>query len=212
MTHVKGAVKSIEPSVMGEKAGDVSSVEIRAVDAAGYSRRIEAETPAQSQAHRERYAEAHHLVRNRQSQRIRDEAIHFIEAQEETHNCGPMHIICQFSKSKNFAAERPSDGKFTSCCRKGKLKLEKPSDALKRINNSYELSSTKNLRTGIPVILSSSFERSLRNMRERCADAMSIFAKYVAPDLFITFTANLKWPEITENLRPSEHTTDRPEL
>ncbi|GBO34875.1 hypothetical protein AVEN_23956-1 [Araneus ventricosus] len=41
-----------------------------------------------------------------------------------------MNIICQFRKSKNFAAERSSDGKFTSCCRKGKIKLEKPSDAL----------------------------------------------------------------------------------
>ncbi|GBM15990.1 hypothetical protein AVEN_108588-1 [Araneus ventricosus] len=49
-------------------------------------------------------------------------------------------------------------------------------------------------------------------MRERCADAMSIFAKYGAPDLFITFTANPKWLEITENLRPSEHTTDCPDL
>ncbi|GBN67889.1 hypothetical protein AVEN_189606-1 [Araneus ventricosus] len=96
---------------------------IRAVDAAAYRRRIEAETPAQSQACRERYAEAHHLVRNRQR-------IHFIEAQVEMHNCGPMNIICQFRKSKNFAAEGPSDGKFTSCCRKGKIKLEKPSDAL----------------------------------------------------------------------------------
>ncbi|GBM15370.1 hypothetical protein AVEN_199632-1 [Araneus ventricosus] len=49
-------------------------------------------------------------------------------------------------------------------------------------------------------------------MRERCADAMSIFAKYGAPDLFITFTANPKWPEITENFRPSKHTTDSPDL
>ncbi|GBM49419.1 hypothetical protein AVEN_149694-1 [Araneus ventricosus] len=40
-----------------------------------------------------------------------------------------MNIICQFCKSKNFVAEPPSDGKFTSCCRKGKIKLEKPSDA-----------------------------------------------------------------------------------
>ncbi|GBN87292.1 hypothetical protein AVEN_145953-1 [Araneus ventricosus] len=65
---------------------------------------------------------------------------------------------------------------------------------------------------GIPVLLSSSFEGSPRNMRERCANAMSIFAKYDAPDLFITFTANPKWPEIMENLRPSEHTTNRPDL
>ncbi|GBN41541.1 hypothetical protein AVEN_90635-1 [Araneus ventricosus] len=103
---------------------------IRAVDAAAYRRRIEAETPAQSQARRERDAEAHHLVRDRQSQRIRDEAILFIEAQVETHNSGHMNIIYQFCKSKNFAAERPSDGKLTRCCRKGKIKLDKPSDAL----------------------------------------------------------------------------------
>ncbi|GBN26027.1 hypothetical protein AVEN_86869-1 [Araneus ventricosus] len=86
--------------------------------------RIKAETLTQSQTRRERYAETHHLVRDRQSQRIHDEAIHFIDAQVET------NIICQFRKSKNFAAERSSDGKFTSCCRKGKIKLEKPSDAL----------------------------------------------------------------------------------
>ncbi|GBM82728.1 hypothetical protein AVEN_183168-1 [Araneus ventricosus] len=50
---------------------------IRAVDAAAYRRRIEAQTPAQSQARLERDAEAQNIVRDRQSQRIRDEAIHF---------------------------------------------------------------------------------------------------------------------------------------
>ncbi|GBN42710.1 hypothetical protein AVEN_52573-1 [Araneus ventricosus] len=59
---------------------------IHAVDAAAYRRRIEAETPTQSQARRERNAEVHHIVRDRQSQRIRDKAIHFIEAQVETDN------------------------------------------------------------------------------------------------------------------------------
>ncbi|GBM72481.1 hypothetical protein AVEN_106618-1 [Araneus ventricosus] len=101
---------------------------IHAVDTAAY--RIEAETPAQSQARREGNAEAYNIVRDRQSQGIRDKAIHFIEAHVETDNCGPMNIICQFCKSKNFSAECPYDGKFTSCCRKGKIKLEKPSDAL----------------------------------------------------------------------------------
>ncbi|GBN02216.1 hypothetical protein AVEN_15144-1 [Araneus ventricosus] len=101
---------------------------IRAVDAAAYRRRIEAETPPQSQARRERNAETHHIVRDRQ--RIRDKTIHFIEAQVETDGCRTMNIICQFCKSKNFAVERPFDVKFTSCYRKGKIKLEKPSDAL----------------------------------------------------------------------------------
>jgi hypothetical protein len=41
---------------------------------------------------------------------------------------------------------------------------------------------------------------------------MAIFSKFGAPDLFITFTANPKWPEIEENLRPGEQTSDRPDL
>src|SRR5277367_1607241 len=68
------------------------------------------------------------------------------------------------------------------------------------------------LHAGIPVILPSSFEGSPRNMRERCADAMSIFAKLGAPDLFITFTANPKWSEISDNLHLGEQVSDRPDL
>lgn len=33
--------------------------------------------------------------------------------------------MCQFCGSRNFASERPIDGKFTSCCRKGRVKLPK---------------------------------------------------------------------------------------
>lgn len=49
-------------------------------------------------------------------------------------------------------------------------------------------------------------------MHERCSDAMSLFAKFGAPDLFITFTANPNWAEIVDNLRPGETTSDRPDL
>lgn len=69
-----------------------------------------------------------------------------------------------------------------------------------------------NMAAGVPVILPSTFEGSPRNMKERCADAMSIFAKWGAPDLFITFTANPTWPEVIQNLRPGEQTSDRPDL
>ncbi|CAK9299005.1 unnamed protein product [Gordionus sp. m RMFG-2023] len=34
-----------------------------------------------------------------------------------------MNIICQFCFSMNFIAERPTDGKFTQCCHKGKVNL-----------------------------------------------------------------------------------------
>ena len=62
-----------------------------------------------------------------QSQAIQNEAISFSEGIIKNY-CGPMNVICCFCSSKNFHAERPSDGKFTSCCRKGKVKLEIPKD------------------------------------------------------------------------------------
>lgn len=44
------------------------------------------------------------------------------------HSCGPLNIICKFCRSKNFIGERPSDGLFTTCCRKGKVMLPKVFD------------------------------------------------------------------------------------
>lgn len=74
------------------------------------------------------------------------------------------------------------------------------------------LARNANVAAGVPVILPSSFEGSARNMRERCKDAMSIFSKWGAPDLFITFTANPSWTEITENLNTWDQPSDRPDL
>ena len=41
---------------------------------------------------------------------------------------------------------------------------------------------------------------------------MVIIKKYGKPDLFITFTCNPKWREITENLYPGQIANDRPDL
>lgn len=70
----------------------------------------------------------------------------------------------------------------------------------------------RNVAAGVPLILPSTFSGSPRNMREICCDAMSIFAKHGAPDLFITFTANPNWPEILENLKRGETSSDRPDI
>lgn len=43
-------------------------------------------------------------------------------------------------------------------------------------------------------------------------DAMSIVAKYGKPDLFLTFTCNPKWDEITRNLQPNQTPDQRPDL
>jgi Helitron helicase-like domain at N-terminus len=65
---------------------------------------------------------------------------------------------------------------------------------------------------GVRVILPSTFEGSPRNMREQCADAMSLFASVGAPDLFITVTANSKWFEITSNMMEHEIVENRPDV
>lgn len=79
----------------------------------------------------ERRAQSAESWRNRVSQRVavqRDSLQsqslrEFNEEVVEKHNCGSLTIVCEFCGSKNFLAEKPQDGKFNSCCRKGKLKL-----------------------------------------------------------------------------------------
>ena len=101
----------------------------RATDLLSQANRREQETDEQTQARLADNSERRHATQERQSQAIRHEAIHFDEAQVNEHSCGALNVVCQFCGSKNFAAERPSDGKFTSCCRKGKVILEKPVDS-----------------------------------------------------------------------------------
>lgn len=51
---------------------------------------------------------------------------------------------------------------------------------------------------GKRVILPSSYIGSPRHMHEYSQDAMAYVRMYGRPDLFITFTCNSNWPEITE--------------
>ena len=65
---------------------------------------------------------------------------------------------------------------------------------------------------GCKVILPSSFTGSPRQMFELYQDSMSIVRKYGKPDLFITFTCNRKWIEISSALIGNLKATDRPDL
>ena len=65
---------------------------------------------------------------------------------------------------------------------------------------------------GIPFYLPSSFQGSRRNMTEAYHDAMSIVRTLGKPDLFVTFTCNEKWPEITSSLKAGQIPSDRPDL
>ena len=58
----------------------------------------------------------------------------------------------------------------------------------------------------------STYVGSPRALKENFEDAMAIIKKYDKPDLFIIFTCNPKWREITENLYPGQTGNDRPDL
>ena len=80
-------------------------------------------------------------------------------------------------------------------------------DALSRREHTGE-------NIGQKVILPSSFTGSPRYMINNYHDAMTICRRYGNPDLFITFTCNVKWPEILRDLQniPGYKAEDRPDL
>lgn len=75
------------------------------------------------------------------------------------HSCGGMTVRCEFCLSPNFSDEKPSDGKFTQCCSKGKVC---PNDIhfpdypayLKRLKTNED-SDSKNFMENIRSIYSS---------------------------------------------------------
>ncbi|KAL4101110.1 hypothetical protein QTP88_021130 [Uroleucon formosanum] len=69
-----------------------------------------------------------------------------------------------------------------------------------------------NVRVGKLVVLPSSFIGSPRNMVQNYQDAMAIVRKFGKPDLFITFTCNASWPEITTSIHSYETANNRPDI
>ena len=41
---------------------------------------------------------------------------------------------------------------------------------------------------------------------------MALTSRFGKPDIFLTFTSNPKWKEITDNLAPGQTATDRPDI
>jgi hypothetical protein len=73
-------------------------------------------------------------------------------------------------------------------------------------------SSGKNV--GVQYILSSSYTGSPRYMIQNYQDGMAICRVFGAPDLFVTFTCNPKWDEISNALlmEPGQTHADRPDI
>ena len=55
---------------------------------------------------------------------------------------------------------------------------------------------------GYKLILPSSHVESSRFIIQLFQDAMAIYRHFHKPDLFLTMTANPKWPEIVQSLFP----------
>ena len=68
------------------------------------------------------------------------------------------------------------------------------------------------INVGRRIILPSSFSGGPRYMYQLYQDAMAIVRHFGKPDLFITFTCNPKWPEITRELLSYQIAADRPDL
>ncbi|GJU87705.1 putative helitron helicase-like domain-containing protein, partial [Tanacetum coccineum] len=69
-----------------------------------------------------------------------------------------------------------------------------------RLQKAAESSNPENPKRGTKVVLPSSFTGGPRYMLQNYLDAMAMCKWYGYPDLFITFTCNPKWPEITRFL------------
>jgi len=65
---------------------------------------------------------------------------------------------------------------------------------------------------GRKLILPSSHVGSPRFMTQLFQDAIAICRHFYKPDLFLTMTANPKWPEIIYSLFPRQTATDHPDI
>ena len=65
---------------------------------------------------------------------------------------------------------------------------------------------------GRKVILPSSFTSGPRFIQKCLQDALALLRIHKGSDLFITFTANPNWREITEALLPGQSASDRPDI
>lgn len=94
----------------------------------------------------------------------------------------------------------------------GTLRAEVYQGLVDYVNQQLHLDAPDPMAIGRRVILPSTFVGSPRYMKQCYHDAMSIVRKYGKPDLFVTFTCNPRWPEITENLGTHTLANDRPDL
>jgi len=87
-------------------------------------------------------------------------------------------------------------------------------DLYKNVCDAVMRGDTIAAATGKRIVLPSSFTSGPRYMVQNYQDAMAICRTFGNPDLFMTFTANPKWPEIQYMLQkiPGHSVDDRPDI
>jgi hypothetical protein len=83
---------------------------------------------------------------------------------------------------------------------------------LQGIFDAIEKRMSKGNQIGKRVLLPSSHTGSRRYILQNYHDGIAICRVYGPLDLFITFTCNRKWPEITSSILPCEQHDDRPDV
>lgn len=87
------------------------------------------------------------------------------------------------------------------------------SEIYKNVREAAQLGNTDASSVGKRIILPSSFTGGARYMVQNYLDAMALCKWYGYPDLFITFTCNAKWPEITRFVNQQGlKAEDRPDI
>nr|GEY41337.1 hypothetical protein [Tanacetum cinerariifolium] len=85
---------------------------------------------------------------------------------------------------------------------------------LPRGGRLYQQGDTNEEGLGKRIVLPQNFTSDPRYMMQNYQDAMALCRAYGNPDQFITFTSNIKWPDISKMLAyiPGERAHDRPKV
>ncbi|GKA60843.1 ATP-dependent DNA helicase PIF1-like protein [Tanacetum coccineum] len=134
----------------------------------------------------------------------------YIDHGDPTFECSSCDALLWYAESMGGSTNASSDSYSLCCSRDAYTMIESERMTFNRKNDKDLRSETySKLATlaqkpnsgvklrGKKVVLNSSFTRSPRYMMQNYLDAMTLCNFYGYPDLFITFTCNPNWPEIS---------------
>ncbi|XP_056695007.1 uncharacterized protein [Spinacia oleracea] len=85
-------------------------------------------------------------------------------------------------------------------------------DLYQGILDTVESGENNAANVGRRVVLPPTFIGGPRDLKRRYLNAMALVQRYGKPDLFVTMTCNVNWPEIKQELAVGEEAQNRPDL